>query len=332
MKKVFIMVIAALMVASFAAFAATAPTVTSNSSEIGKLQSSLSALQTQVNGIPALSVWAQAQYDFDVNAGTLTPDMGIWAELSFGGFDFAGWYYGTLPGPIGGGSVAAQQYSGSYTLPKMGDLSLTTKLGVFRIWQTLDYLSYWNGTPIYEAGNSGRINYLSVTANTSNFNVTGAINTTTSGSPLVPYVVGSANFSPVKLVFAMQNTNTFNVGGQATFKPVTVYAGANMTSGSTPTFEGGAKVDLPAGMSLTGIYYNGNFPNGGNGVLAELNGSMGSAWSYWVDVLYGMNETPGYSEGQLGVSFSATDNLTIQFVADNTGSDTTGYIAYQYSF
>jgi hypothetical protein len=335
MKKILLVVFVLLSLVVFAALADAASEIANPPSDVSKL---LSQLQKQVNEIPKLSVWAQVQYDFDINAGTLTPDMGIWAEYNFAGFDFAAWYYGNTPGPLGGApSSSSFQYYGSYTLPKMGDFSLSAKMGIFRIRKTLDYLNYWNGTPIYSAGSGSRINYLALDAKIPNLNLIGAVNTTNAGSPLSTYLVGSANFSPVNMVFAAQNNfSKFNIGGQAGFDLFTdysgaIYAGANIISSSgLQSWVGGGKINLPADMSFTGLYYDGNFPNGGSGILGEFSGSMGSNWSYWADLLWSTDS--GYSESQFALSYYATDNLTIQFLIDNMGNDTTGYISYQFSF
>lgn len=332
MKKVIFGVLVLLVIFTFAVFADTTTETVNPPSDVTKI---LNQLQKQVNAIPKLSVWAQVQYDFDLNAGTLTPDMGIWAEYNFMGFDFAAWYYGNTPGPLGGApSSSSFQYYGSYTLPKMGDLTVAAKLGVFRIRKTLDYLNY-NGMPIYYAGSGSRINYLALDAKIPNFNLISAINTTNSGSPLSVYFVGSANFSPVNMIFAAQNNfSKFNIGGQANLGFGTIYAGANMTTSSgLQSWVGGGKVNFElfsADTSLTGLYYNGNFPNGGSGMLGELSGSIGDKWSYWADLLWNTNS--GYSESQFALSYSATDYLTIQFLIDNMDNDTTGYISYQFSF
>jgi hypothetical protein len=332
MKKILLVVFVLLSLVVFAALADAASEIANPPSDVSKL---LSQLQKQVNEIPKLSVWAQVQYDFDINAGTLTPDMGIWAEYNFAGFDFAAWYYGNTPGPLGGApSSSSFQYYGSYTLPKMGDFSLSAKMGIFRIRKTLDYLNYWNGTPIYSAGSGSRINYLALDAKIPNLNLIGAVNTTNAGSPLSTYLVGSANFSPVNMIFAAQNNfSKFNIGGQAAFDFGTLYAGANITSTGLQSWVGGGKINFQlfsADTSLTGLYYNGNFPNGGSGMLGELAGSMGDKWSYWTDLLWSTDS--GYSESQFGLSYYATDNLTIQFLIDNMDNDTTGYISYQFSF
>ncbi|BBJ27776.1 hypothetical protein [Athalassotoga saccharophila] len=331
MKKVIFGVLVLIVVLTFAVFADTSET-TNPPADVTKL---LNQLQKQVNAIPKLSVWAQVQYDFDLNAGTLKPDMGIWAEYNFGGFDFAAWYYGNTPGPLGGApSSSSFQYYGSYTLPKMGDLTLSSRLGVFRIRKALDYLNY-NGTSIFYAGSGSRMNYLALDAKIPNFNLISAINTTSAGSPLSAYFVGSANFSPVNMIFAAQNNfSKFNIGGQAAFDFGTLYAGVNMTASSgLQSWVAGGKVKFDLfsnSTSLTGLYYNGNFPNGGSGMLGELAGSMGDKWSYWADLLWSTNS--GYSESQFGLSYSATDYLTIKFLVDNMNNDTTGYISYQFSF
>lgn len=333
MKKVIFGVLVLLSLVTFAVFADTTTETTTPPSDVMKL---LNQLQQKVSAIPKLSVWAQVQYDFDLNAGTLTPNMGIWAEYNFMGFDFAAWYYGNTPGPLGGApSSSSFQYFGSYTLPKMGDLTLASKLGVFRIRKTLDYLNYWNGTPIYSAGSSSRINYLALDAKIPNFNLISAINTTNAGSPLSAYFVGSANFSPVNMIFAAQNNfSKFNIGGQAAFDFGTIYAGVTMTtSAGLQSWVGGGKLNFQlfsADTSLTGLYYNGNFPNGGSGMLGELSGSLSDKWSYWADLLW--NTDSGYSESQFAVSYAATDYLTIQFLIDNMNNNTTGYISYQFSF
>jgi hypothetical protein len=139
------------------------------------------------------------------------------------------------------------------------------------------------------------------------------------------------------MVFAAQNNfSKFNIGGQAGFDLFTdysgaIYAGANIISSSgLQSWVGGGKINLPADMSFTGLYYDGNFPNGGSGILGEFSGSMGSNWSYWADLLWSTDS--GYSESQFALSYYATDNLTIQFLIDNMGNDTTGYISYQFSF
>lgn len=338
MKKIVVGIFVFVLMISFFAFADTTTETLNPPSDVTKL---LNQLQQQVNEIPKLSVWAQVQYDFDLNAGTFMPDMGIWAEYNFAGFDFAAWYYGNTPGPLGGApSSSSFQYYGSYTLPKMGDFTLGTRIGVFKIQKTLDYLNYWNGTSIYSAGSGSRLNYLALDAKIPNFNLITAMNTTNAGSPLVAYVVGSVNLAPVNLIFAGQNNfSKINIGGQAAFDLFTdytgtVYAGVNMTSSSgLQSWVGGSKIDLPVGISFTGLYYDGNFPNGGSGMLGEISGSIGSDWSYWADLLWSVgSESSGYSESQFAVSYYATYNLTIQFLIDNMGNDTTGYISYQFSF
>ena len=337
MKKVFVLMMVALLAMSFAVFAANTskakvPTVTSNASSILALQKKVTSLQSQVNSIPALYVWAQVEYDFSMTASgvtTLTPDFGVWAEYSFAGFDFAGWYTG-VPGPIGSdGAVYARQYSASYTLPnKVGGMSLTTKVGLFRIRKGLGYLTYYGG-PIYYAGSGSRLNYLSVEAKTSNFDVVSALNTTTNGTPLTTYVVGSASFSPVKIVFGAQdNFSKLNVGGEVSFKPVTLYAGANFSPTSSPVFKSykvAAKVSLPSDISLTGVY-------DGSNLIGELTGNLGKKWSYTGDLNWNV-ASGAYSDSSLTLDYAANSDLTIEFnVANSTTTPLSGYIAYQISY